>query len=294
MVEHILYACGWGLVAACSIPLNTLCLIVLKRAKNINFVTKIFLYSLTTSDLIFCLFRVVPAIVQSATGRVVLGEVVCFIQSFFSTASAQALYPVLLAVNVERYISITYPLKHRLIVTKQKARIVTSLIWICALIYCVCVGFIANFKSTYEPKRHICEFSGNIALKLHFITSYVQMFIMIIIIVLFIRVYRIARQYTQQPLAVQNHTARHIRKNSKAATTFFLMAFTFLLSNIPWIVLVILVTAGMIDMTPFVFFLGDIMFSLAGIGDVIVYYFRNKSFKETTKDVLKRCTVYHN
>ncbi len=162
VMEHILYACGWGLVAACSIPLNTLCLIVLKHAKNIDPVTKIFLYSLTTSDLIYCLFRVVPAIFQNATGGVVLGDVFCFIQSFFAGASVQALYPVLLAVNIERYLSIEYPLKHRLMVTKQKARIIVSFVWICALIYCVCLGFLENWKSIFKPKLQLCGFSDDI------------------------------------------------------------------------------------------------------------------------------------
>ena len=295
VMEHILYACGWGLVAACSIPLNTLCLIVLKHAKNIDPVTKIFLYSLTTSDLIYCLFRVVPAIFQNATGGVVLGDVFCFIQSFFAGASVQALYPVLLAVNIERYISIEYPLKHRLMVTKQKARIIVSFVWICALIYCVCLGFLENWKSIFKPKLQLCGFSDDILTSILLqCSSYLQMLIMLIIIMLFIRIYVIARRYTRRPLAVQNHKARHIRKNRKASTTFFLMTSTFLLSNIPWIIMVVLDAFGIVHIPAFVVFLCEIMFGLAGIGDVIVYYFRNRSFKEATKEVLKRCqsTLY--
>ena len=290
VMEHLLYACGWGLVAACSMPLNTLCLIVLKRAKNIDSVTKIFLYSLTTSDLIICLFRVVPAIFQSATGRVVCGDVFCTIQGFLWLTSVHALYPVLLAVNVERYLSIIYPLKHRLMVTKQKACFVVSLIWIFALTCSVCDGITANWKASFITKAHLCSISmttDHTFTVLSQYMSYLQIFMMLVVVVLFTRIYVIARQYTRQPLALQNHTARHIRKNSKAATTLFLMAFTFLASNIPWVTLSILATFGVHNTPHFIYFVSEIMFGLAGIGDFIVYYLRNRSFKQTTKDVLE-------
>ena len=143
-MDDILYSLGWTLVAICSLPLNLLCFIVLKRAKNIADVTKVFLHSLTAVDLIFYLFRVVPTISFSATGRVLLGDVFCSMQSFMTYTSIYLMYPTLLAVNVERYICITYPLRYCIIVTKTKAVVGMICVWCISIGLIVWAGFEVN------------------------------------------------------------------------------------------------------------------------------------------------------
>ena len=288
-MEHIYYSLGWGIVAVCSIPLNLLCFVVLNRAKNIEDVTKVFLYSLTASDFIYCLFRVVPAISITATGRVLLGDHFCTIQSFFSHTAVYALYPTLLAVNVERYICLTYPLKYCLIVSKRRAIFGMAFIWCFAISISVLSGFHVNWKANLILYASMC-WLFNIEGRSYIIQRVMVIFelaIIGVIVILFIKMYITAKRFTRQSSTLQSRVARHnVKKNSKAATTFFLMTFTFLLANVPWIVLISIEKMFQVKVPFSVYFLSEIMYGLAGIGDIIVYYFRNRSFQKTTKEIL--------
>ena len=288
-MENILYSLGWGIVAVCSIPLNLLCFVVLKRAKHIEDVTKVFLYSLTTTDLIYCLFRVVPAISISATGRVLLGDYFCTIQSFFSHTAVYVLFPTLLAVNVERYICITYPLKYWLIVTKRRAIFVMVFIWSYGVVITVLSGFHMNWKANLYLYVSMCYLFNHEegSYMIQRVMVILEVVIIGVIIILFIKMYITAKRFTRQSSALQTRGTRHnVKKNSKAATTFFLMTSTFLLANVPWIILLTLEKYH-VKIPLFVYFLSEILYGLAGIGDMVVYYFRNRSFQQTTKEVLR-------
>ena len=288
-MENIFYPLCWGLVAVCSIPLNLLCFVVLKRAKNMEDVTKVFLNSLTAADLIYCLFRVVPAVSISAIGRVLLGEFFCTIQSFAAQTSVYALYPTLLAINVERYLCITYPLRYRLIVAKRKAIYGMICVWSISICLNMWMGFDAEWTAHLDVNIFSCRLmaQNSHSFIVNNIVTYVAMAIIVVTVILIIKMYMTAKNFYEKRSAFQNHVARHVRKNRKAATTCFLMTFTFLLANVPWIIVALLDKFD-IKSPPHVLFVSELMFGLAGIGDVIVYYFRNRSFKKTTKKVVSQ------
>lgn len=69
-MDDIKYPFGWTFVAIMLYTIEYPLLYRPKTTKNTENVTKIFLNPLTTADLIFCAFRVVPAIHTSSTGRI--------------------------------------------------------------------------------------------------------------------------------------------------------------------------------------------------------------------------------
>ena len=281
-IEVILKTSAWTFVTILSLPLNLLCLVVLRRTRGVEDVTKVFLVSLTVADLIFCFFRIIPAIGMAALNSWPYGEAFCLIQGAVIHPTMFAMFLSLLAVNVERYIAIAHPLKYPSIVSVKGARITVVCFWIVSILILALTWIESRWKPAPDEVAQICflwKYYHSLNLDLHmFYIFYIPFIITMTIFVLFSLMMVIARKHykriRENELGRKRIGRRH--RDTRAAKTFFLMAMSQAVSNLPWMIAIFV---G--DVPDVVIFIAEVLFASAGWWDVVVYYLRNRAFRSS-------------
>ncbi|XP_022086444.1 kappa-type opioid receptor-like [Acanthaster planci] len=144
-VTDIIVASVIGVIVALIIILNTLCLWVLRRVKNINDTSKVFLYSLTFSDLMVGIFPGIPTVVLLASKSWPFGEFLCTVHAMFGHYTHGTSIYSLLLLTVDRYISVVFSLRYPSLVTVVRARITVCSIWIIFFLVLTVYGFVAEW-----------------------------------------------------------------------------------------------------------------------------------------------------
>ena len=145
----------WVLIVLTSLPINILCLIVLNKVRDIEDTTKLFLKSLTVSDILFCLLRGIPAIAAAAARNAwPFGDLACLLITIPRDVTSYACILALLAVNVDRCIAIVYPLRYPVLVNIKKVRISVVLLWSVSLLLMISLATISEWKAPYVFYMH--------------------------------------------------------------------------------------------------------------------------------------------
>ena len=127
--KHQIFAvCVYGFVSVLIIAGNSFCLVVLKRVKHFIAPTKLFVISLTTSDLCMGLCYVFPLVIKSLLGAEDT-KTFCFVANVMATTFHIGSGLSLLLVNMDRYLAIEFPLSYLRIVTVTRARIILVCLW---------------------------------------------------------------------------------------------------------------------------------------------------------------------
>ncbi|CAF0857945.1 unnamed protein product [Didymodactylos carnosus] len=106
---------------------NVLICIVIQRNRSMRTVTNMFIMNLAIADVLILVFCLPPTVIQDVTKTWFFGLFFC---KFTVSISVSVL--TLLAISVERYYAIVYPLKFT--GTKQRARIVLFGVWILSIL----------------------------------------------------------------------------------------------------------------------------------------------------------------
>ncbi|XP_072021840.1 uncharacterized protein [Amphiura filiformis] len=202
-----------------------------------------------------------------------------------------AMFLSLLAVNVERYIAIAYPLRYPVIVSEKGARITVVCFWAGS----VAILMLTWVESPWQPfpdnVAQVCflwKYYSTVSLHLHmFYIFYIPFAVTIAIFVLFAMMLVIAHKHSKKIIAIQAHGngpghGRH--RDTRTATTFFLMAMSQAIANLPWLIVICI---G--DVPEVVIFIAEVLFASSGWWDVVVYYVRNRAFRESAKNFSKGC-----
>ena len=128
-VFNIFATICWSLIVLISLPINNLCLIVLGKVRDIDDTTKLFLKSLTLSDILSSLLRGIPAIAAAIRNAWSFGDLACLLITIPHDTVTFANMLSLLAVNIDRCIAILYPLRYPLLVNIKNAWISVVLLW---------------------------------------------------------------------------------------------------------------------------------------------------------------------
>ena len=285
-LSNIVKSCTWGLIAILSFTLNVLCLVVLRKAKDIDKTSKIFLKSLTMADLMILFFRIIPAIGASALNRWPYGDPLCLTNAMLAIVGMYAMYLSLLAVNIDRCFAIMYPLRYPILVNVKRTRIAAVSIWVFCTGLVVACSAVGNWDTVYLEDLHLCSFNATFlhgdgvlsASVLLIVTFYLPIVIIIAICCCFVLVmmivYRSKRRSRGSGMTINRNQS--LQRNTKAATTFFLMAMSQIVVNVPWII-----GALRESESSYAGFVSEILFSLSICWDVVVYYIRNRSFRKT-------------
>ena len=273
---------------------NSFCLVVLKYTTNMSEISRQFMYSLSTADLLIGVIKAIPATLASAFGYWPLGKAICFVNSWIGWTVGYVTAWSLVALSTERYIAIVYPLRYPSLVTLNRTRIVLALIWLFGLLYETFIAFNYNFKAFFDTPTYMCWFlSTNNSNWLSYLSFTLYLIAPLFLIVfLYGRMFHIAKQHLRKIQAEDASVNRSFgisaKKESKAATTFAIITLSYGLCATPGICLPLYESFTGKDVPLYIwFFTFNAVFGNSWV-NVLVYYWRTKAFRITAKEMIAK------
>ncbi|XP_038074873.1 histamine H2 receptor-like [Patiria miniata] len=278
------------------LTLNPICLVVLHRASGIQETTKVFMASLTVSDICVGLLWLLPQLTQDFNGEWVLGSFLCTAWgvSFPLPAGLGVLSLVLL--TMDRFVAIVYSLRYPTLMTLKKAKITVAITWSLALAFCIIVFgiLLPSAISPVEPR--------NCGLKSSDYTGFFDGIIVVIfaislitIFILYMYILKVARQQARR-IAAQNqiNVDRGDRRapqrvSTKSATTVFIITMTVCICWTPAILLS--ATKTIVGELRFFKFhlITNLIFITNSWLNVVIYYLRNRELRKALHELLASC-----
>ena len=270
---------------------NTTCIVVLRRLKEMNPVTKILMFSMTGADL------ATGAIGIFILGSVIAGEwpfgyVLCRITGVMNTTLISGSMFSLLAINTERYIAVTRPFQYQSWVTKRRTFVALVFLWLLALSTGLSSHLLPGRKTVFNPVLHSCVSDPIDPNESDVIgTAWNGVFFLLPILltlVMFLRLYLISRYHAARIAAqtINVNNDRNTKRNMKGSTTFFLMTIAILSLSTPTLLGYFYenMTRRQLPLL-FSYICVHLVFSYS-IVNVGIYYVRNSAFRRTAKFVL--------
>ena len=279
----------WTVTAVLSLTLNIFCLLAIRQCKELKSVPRIFLTSMTIADLGISIVFVLPAIASSVTGDWPFGQIAgalqvtalvpCFYGSIFS----------LVAVNIDRYISVEFPLKYLSISTVKKARISIITFYCLCIVFAIICGSLANWKVVFIQQHQLCVFSLEVPF-LRFLWLLVPLILMVIgvivVMVIYVRLMYISRAQNDQIAA--HHTSVSPKKDTKSSTTFFIITLSMMVGYLPNLVLYFVQVVTNVSIPQYVVIVTRVCFASNGWWNVLIYYKRNKFLRRTFNRIVRK------
>ncbi|XP_060717133.1 free fatty acid receptor 2-like [Tachysurus vachellii] len=142
------------------LPANLLALyIFIHKMKQQATPLDVFLLSLTISDLIF-LFFLPLRMKEAAEMKWTMSYFVCSLSGFIFYATIYNSTLILMAISVERYMGVAFPIKYKLKRHPRYAMIACVIFWLVSMAHCSSVYIIQyyNFNNTVpnSPRKEVC------------------------------------------------------------------------------------------------------------------------------------------
>ena len=117
---------------------NLVCIYVIRHTNEMSEGAKVFMVSMAVSDLsvgVIAAFSIAPAFL----GWWPWGNVLCIMTAAFVTIFCMASVSSLVCISIDRIIAVTNPLRYPSIVTRRRALVVTTAVWICCFLIIACL-----------------------------------------------------------------------------------------------------------------------------------------------------------
>ncbi|XP_072018309.1 histamine H2 receptor-like [Amphiura filiformis] len=283
-----------GTIIVLSLILNTLTLIILHRMRDMNPITRVFLTSMTVTDLC-SLGYYFPIFASTVVNRWPFSDQYCTIVAFLTICLGSLYCLNLPLVNFERFIAVTRPFQYttRLTVTRARATVIT--LWSVAAFSAIARSLLP-YKISYSPHMHGCTV-GSQSVGSDIVGTIYTIVLAIIPLCLsiyfFIRLYTVARHHARQIQVQERSCQRNAVQGGsrselerKTSVTFFLMTVSLVVCMAPKIIVYTYENITAEELNMWFVSIAVVMSALNTIINVIIYYWRTAAFRKAARDII--------
>lgn len=193
----------YGIISILAVFGNGLIIGVVIRSRHMHNVTNYFICNLALADIVIGIFAV-PFQFQAALLQYwILPKIMCKLAPFATTLSLNISIFTLVAISIDRYHVILYPLKQKL--SNKQCYIILVIIWIIAFLLSIIHLF--NYKVNIDEELLVprCELANRFLFKYHSIFLIIVQYILPFVIILYtyLRI-GLSLYYAKLPQTVDN------------------------------------------------------------------------------------------
>ncbi|XP_038052455.1 trace amine-associated receptor 3-like [Patiria miniata] len=273
---------------------NILCFLVLLKSEDTNEVTRLCMLFLTATDTGIGFLICIPVTGATAADRWPYGDTFCMVVAVGTILlSLSSIFVVV--VNVERFIAIVWPLRSVTYVTIPRVRVVLCSVWVLGAAFAAVYCFLPNRSAVYHPHFHTCfvdpddpNEQDSIGVMAAWVFGIVPF---LITLLLYARLYQIARRHARQINVLEGAQNRHVIKKSdlKTATTFFIITAVLALSWIPFAVVICYEGVTRQTSHPAAPFISEILLLSNSYWNIVIYSIRNVKFRRSGIRLVQNC-----
>ena len=276
---------------------NGFCLVVMRKATHMKTVTKIFFMSLLSSNMYvgvgFGLVQTTLLLFGHLIEDQDITYMLCSITAGVSFTGTAASVISLLSINIERYICIEMPLRSAAFVTRKVAAAFMIVKWLCMLTVAIVYSLMFDSLTYYDDNWKMCfTYSGTLNSS---IVTYVLVFISILIflpliitISIYGRILVLVRRSTQSHVMSAPGGYNTSKGNHKATFTLIMVAFTYIITWIPFGIIVMITILSNDQLYPHLRFLAYLLLLCSHWITVFVFIKRDATFRRLFKSYSER------
>ncbi|XP_071808078.1 histamine H2 receptor-like [Asterias amurensis] len=280
------------LTIALIMVLNSVCLLVLRHVRGIKETTKLFMMSLTLSDLCAGIFLGIPYIYYFIFTSWIVSGSFCKISPYLITALITINASSIVLLTTDRFLAIAYPLHYPRLMTLTRSKVMVTLVWSLTIILYSALYCLPSSQSEIVKEKHaiLCAWHH---LFLFVIPSIAGVSLGTILI-LYAHILKVARRQARL-IAAQNILGNiEGRQNipgpisTKSATTVIIITGTACLCWIPGIINALLASEDFKVSASFYITAITLYCSNCWL-NCIIYYWRNREFKQALHNLRSPC-----
>ncbi|XP_071801313.1 histamine H2 receptor-like [Asterias amurensis] len=277
---------------------NSVCLMVLRRVRGIQETTKLFMMSLTLSDLCNGIFLGIPTLRYYMLYPSV-DSLFCKIMPFVAIALFTINASSMVMLTIDRFLAITYSLHYPRLMTLKRSKVMVTLVWSLTIMlysaWCILHLHLVGIQSDQNEFLEHVFVCASLHPVLIIIISAILGVSLGTILILYAFILKVA-QHQARLIAAQS-TIGNIegRQNvpgpisTKSATTVIIITGTACLYWIPGFIVMSL--ALITDQVPpkNSYLIAASLFSCSSWLNCIIYYWRNREFKQALHNLRPSC-----
>ena len=281
-----------GVIIVFNIFANSLTLVILSKVREMNPVTKVFMTSMTLSDLGWA-FIFMTILTSTAVDRWPFGAALCSFVGFLTVLFPIATTLSLFSVTCERFLAVTQPFKYNTLMTVPRALVISLGVWLIGITAAVLNGFMPGRAIYFSQIWHVCTPGTEDPSDVDILSTVsVLLFGTVpggLILAMFTKLFLVAK-YHNAKIAAQERVVGQVGRKSdrKALTTFFIMTIWLTTWGFPLNIVFVYDYITKKEVSPWL----ASLVQLAGFSNtfinVVIYYLRNTVFRQTAETLISR------